>query len=99
MQLESADCLQGGPTVATKIACDDDTASGGAAPYEPQLSGCLGAGAYVLRVRPFAPVVVFSYRVRFDDGGPCDPDTDPPVAGDEAFTCTDFDNANGCTAP
>jgi len=90
-QISEADC--------TKIACDDDSGSGGVSPYEPQITGCAAAGDYVLRVRPFTSVSVDPYTIEFNDDGPCDSTTDPGLSGDELFTCTDFDNGQGCSAP
>ena len=85
--------------VCTKIACDDDSGSGGVAPYEPLLEGCLAAGDYVVRTRPFSSGVTITYTIDFGDLGPCDSFGDPPISGDEVFTCTDFDNSQGCSAP
>ena len=91
LQIEDSGC--------SKIACDDDSGTNGVAPYEPLLAGCLATGDYVVRTRPFASVVTFGYTIDFGDLGPCNSNVDPPVVGDEVFTCTDFDNGQGCSAP
>ncbi len=52
-----------------------------------------------MRTRPFSSTVTFAYTIDFGDLGPCDSNTDPPISGDEVFTCTDFDNGQGCSAP
>ena len=51
------------------------------------------------RTRPFSNAVILSYTIDFGDLGPCDSGADPLISGDEVFTCTDFDNGQGCSAP
>jgi hypothetical protein len=72
----------------SRVACDDDSGPG----LLPLLEGCLPAGEYCAKVRAFSSFATFAYDLELRDLGSCVAGTDPPVTGDELFTCADFDN-------
>ena len=82
--LEVTDCN------GTRIGCDED----GGPVYLSILQGCLPAGTYCAKYRPWSSGLTYDYVMTFAGTPGCTPDDPPHLTGDEGGRCADFDTCN-----
>jgi hypothetical protein len=78
--LQITDCA------GTVLACDEDSAGS----FASQVTGCLAAGDYCVRVRAYSGFSTFVYSVDFQGTEGCTASWPPFLTQDNLYTCGDF---------
>ncbi|NIL99536.1 MAG: hypothetical protein GTN89_00935 [Acidobacteria bacterium] len=72
------------------FGCDED----GGPVYLSILQGCLPAGTYCAKYRPWNGSTTYDYEITFEGTPGCTPEDPPQLIGDEAGRCAAFDSCS-----